>query len=241
MLSSSSPPFFWRRRETAVWARTTARQLDAGSVQPARLLRPPAAARLSPPDATPAVADRDPQIACVSSCTVHPGLRLAQAFPKRSSESRSYPCLCIRALDPVCGLQCLGHACLCLLASEHHSYYLVKSLLSHFCSNQAQLELFGPPSWRQTSLWLQRLPARVCLISSGGVACEVPPLAWPVGPGVVARRFRAGAALKSLRGLFFLLVTRLYDSVLALCQSLCQCECYCWGPYIYFTHKNVEC
>lgn len=208
---------------------------------PARCSQPGCCGRpqLSRPDPALAVADRDPQIAYFSSSIVHTGLCLAQAFPKRSSESWSYMCLCIRALDHVCVLQCPGmpgcassllSAILILPGEVTSQSFVIK-----------QLELFRPPSWRQTSLWPQRLPARVYLISSGGVACEVPPLAWPVGPGVLAHRFHAGAALKSLRGLFFLLIARLYDSVLALCQSLCQCECYCRGPYIYFTDENVEC
>lgn len=212
MLSSSSPPFFCRRRETAVWARTTARQLDASSVQPARLLQPPAVTRLSSSSLDLALTvteagcpasvwylDKDPQMhfwhaflpaLCTPACV---WLRL---FLKAG---HMHACVYWHTL------QCLGmpgYASSLLSTSFflplRHSDYLVKSLLSHFCLHWAQLELFRLPPWRQNSLWPQHLPMRCKLNFQCGVACKVSPLAWWVGPVVLAHRFHAGAVLKSI-------------------------------------------
>lgn len=183
-------------------------------MQPARLLQPPTATRLSISSLDLALAvteagrpasvrylDKDPQIACISSCTVHTSLCLAQAFP----ESWSYPCLCMLALGHIYRLQCLGmpgYASWLLSASFlsplRHSDYLVKSLLSHFCSNPEELKLFRLPLWRQTFLWPQHLPVRCMLNFQWGVACEMSPWACWVVPVVLAHRFHDGAVLKSI-------------------------------------------
>lgn len=168
-------------------------------------------------------------------------------FSQRPWESWLYTCLHILALDQVWGLQCLGMPgyassllCASLFSPLRRSCYLVKWLLCHFCSNPAQFELFRPP-WRQiflsalaTASSYQRM-----LNFQWGVAYEQSPLAWSIGPVIPVCRFHAGAVLRSIvfSWSVFLLITHLYESVLALCQSSCQCECNCQGLYIYFTDE----
>lgn len=146
------------------------------------------------------------------------------------------------------GLQCLGMPgyasslpSISFFSTLRHPSYLVKSLLSHFCSNPVQLELFRPP-WKQISHW----PVIACscqhmLNFQWGVACEQSPLAWSMGPVIPVCTFRAGPVLRSIVFFWsvFFLITHLCESVLALWQSWCQCECNSQGLYIYFTDQSL--
>lgn len=167
-------------------------------------------------------------------------------FSQRPWESQLYVCLHVLALDQVWGLQCLGmpgYASLLLSTSFfsplRHSCYLVKWFLCHFCSNPAQLELFRPP-WRQISCWPRHLPISICWIPVGSGLRTVT-------LGLVSRtsnpclQVYADAVLRSIvfSWSVFLLITHLYESVLALCQSWCQCELNCQGLYIYFSDENL--
>lgn len=140
-----------------------------------------------------------------------------------------------------------GHAWLCLLAPVYQLFLTFEVLL--LPGKVTSLSFFLKPS----TAWVIQISLRadIPLVKASsyqrmlnfqwGVAYGQSPLAWSIGPVIPACRFHAGAVLRSIvfSWSVFLLITHLYESVLALCQSLCQCECNCQGLYIYFTDENL--
>lgn len=223
MLSSSSSPFFWRRRETAVWARTTARQLDASSVQPARLLQPPAAARLSRQQPRPSPRHgwgRTPSSSLISwqrpSNCMQFFLHCAHQLVSGSGFSWRVFWKLVISMPPYTGIRSYmwtavpRHAWLCLLTSECHLFLTFEAhILPGEVTSQSFL-LKPSTAWViQTSPLKADLSLATASTYQGtlnfqwGVACEVPPLAWSVGPVVLAQGFHAGAVLKSMRAWSF--------------------------------------
>lgn len=219
MLSSSSPPFFWRRRETAVWARTTARQLDASSMQPATLLQPPAAARLSWQQPGPGPCrgwGGTPSSSLIcwqrpSNCT-HFFLRCAHQLVVSGSgfSWKVFWKLVIR-VPPYTGIRSYmwtavpRHARLCLLASEYQLFLTFETLVLLGEVTSQSLFLKSSTAWViPTSSLRADLPLATTSSYQGmlnfqcGVACEMSPLAWSMGPVVLAHGFHAGAVLKSI-------------------------------------------
>lgn len=240
MLSSSSPPFFWRRRETAVWARTTARQLDASSVQPARLLQPPAATRLSQQQPGPGPHrgwGRMPSSSLISwqrpSNCMHFFLHCAHQLVSGSGFSWKVFWKVIICVPPYTGIRSYmwtavpRHTWLCLLTSGYQLFLTFEGLILPGEVTSQSFLLKPSTAW---VIQISPLKADLSLATASsyqgmlnfhwGVACEVPPLAWSVGPIVLAHGLHAGAVPKSLHGPFFLLTTRLYDSVFSIVPVL---------------------
>lgn len=229
-------------------------------VQPARLLQPPAAARLSrqqrglgprlPEARHPApvgyLNPPDPQIHLLLPALCTPACVWLRLFPKalRNMVIHMPP---YSGTGSGMGTVVPGHAWLCLLAPVHQLFITFEALL--LPGKVTSLSFLLKPS----TVWVIQtsLKADIPLATASsyqrmlnfwwGVAYEQSPLAWSIGPVIPVCRFHAGAVLRSIvfSWSVFLLITHLYESVLALCQSSCQCECNCQGLYIYFTDENL--
>lgn len=222
------------RRETAVWARTRARQLDASSCS-----QPGCCSRLQQPGspgsnmglalAIPEVGHPapvcylntpDPQIPMLLPALCTPACVWLRLFPKALRK----PVIHMPQYSGTgSGMWTAvpGHAWLCLLAFEYQLFLSFEAFLLPSKVTSQSFLLKPSTAWIiQTSLKADiQLACGSIFLSVNfqwGVAYEQSPLAWSMGPIIPVCSFHAGAVLRSIVTSWsvFFLITHLYVPVL---------------------------